>query len=130
VHGFRSVLAAVGLVLAASAGATGAVAPHDAMRARWRQPQAPIRIHGNTWYLRSRGLAAILITSPRGHVLIDGTLAETAPLSVANIRAPGFRLRDVRLILNSQAHGDHAGAIASVISVARRTCLPPCPATS
>jgi metallo-beta-lactamase class B len=80
----------------------------------WRQPQAPQRIYGNTWYVGSRGLSAILITSPQGHVLIDGTLPENAPMIEANIRALGFHLRDVKLILNSHAHGDHAGAIAAL----------------
>jgi metallo-beta-lactamase class B len=80
----------------------------------WRQPQAPQRIYGNTWYVGSRGLSAILITSPQRHVLIDGTLPENAPMIEANIRALGFHLRDVKLILNSHAHGDHAGAIAAL----------------
>jgi len=80
----------------------------------WRQPQAPQRIYGNTWYVGSRGLSAILITSPQGHVLIDGTLPENAPMVEANIRALGFHLHDVKLILNTHAHGDHAGAIAAL----------------
>ncbi|HEU4669852.1 MAG TPA: subclass B3 metallo-beta-lactamase [Dyella sp.] len=114
-HTFRSVPAGVGLLLATgAASAMGAVSPDAAMRTRWHQPQAPTRIYGNTWYVGSRGLGAILITSPRGHVLIDGTLAENAPMIEANIRALGFRLRDVRLILNTHAHADHAGAIAAL----------------
>jgi metallo-beta-lactamase class B len=110
----RFVLAAAGLILAASVGATDAASPGAAMRATWRQPQVPERIYGNTWYVGSRGLSAILITSPKGHVLIDGTLAGNAPMIEANIRALGFRLRDVKLILNTHAHGDHAGAIAAL----------------
>lgn len=79
-----------------------------------RQPQAPLRIYGNTWYVGSRGLSAILVTSPRGHVLIDGTLPENAAMVEANIRSLGFRLHDVRVILDSHAHGDHAGALAAI----------------
>jgi len=82
--------------------------------AAWRQAEAPRRIYGNTWYVGSRGLSAILITSPQGHVLIDGTLSENAAMVEANIRALGFRLRDVRVILNTHAHRDHAGAIAAI----------------
>ena len=78
----------------------------------WSQPQQPFRIYGNSWYVGTRGLSAVLITSPQGHVLIDGTLEGNAAQIEANIRALGFRLRDVRLILNSHAHADHAGAIA------------------
>ena len=62
----------------------------------------------------TRGLSAILITSPEGHVLIDGALPESAPRIIANIRALGFRVEDVRLILNSHAHFDHAGGIGPI----------------
>jgi metallo-beta-lactamase class B len=59
-------------------------------------------------------LSAILITSPQGHVLIDGTLESNAPQIEANIRALGFRMQDIHVILNSHAHFDHAGAIATL----------------
>lgn len=78
----------------------------------WSQPLQPFHLYGNTWYVGTQGLSAILITSPGGHVLIDGTLASNAEQIEANIRALGFRLRDIRVILNSHAHADHAGAIA------------------
>lgn len=84
------------------------------LRATWIQPQKPFRIYGNTYYVGSHGLSAILITSPEGDVLIDGTLPENAAMIESNIRALGFRLRDIKLILNSHAHGDHAGAIAAL----------------
>lgn len=82
--------------------------------AEWNQPQAPARLHGNTYYVGTRGLAALLITSPQGHVLIDGALPGSAPLILENIRALGFRAGDIRLILNSHAHFDHAGGIAAL----------------
>jgi len=83
-----------------------------ANNAAWSQPQQPFRIYGNSWYVGTQGLSAILITSPQGHVLIDGTLEGNAAQIEANIRTLGFRLHDVKLILNSHAHSDHAGAIA------------------
>jgi metallo-beta-lactamase class B len=82
--------------------------------AAWSQPRQPFRIYGNSWYVGTQGLSAILITSPQGHVLIDGTLEGNAAQIEANIRALGFRLRDIKLILNSHAHSDHAGAIAKL----------------
>jgi metallo-beta-lactamase class B len=82
--------------------------------AAWNEPQRPFRIHGNSWYVGTRGLSAILVTSPDGHVLLDGGLPESAPLVAAGIRALGFRLEDVKLILNSHAHYDHAGGIAAL----------------
>ncbi len=57
---------------------------------------------------------AVLITSPQGHILIDGGLAESAPHIAASIRALGFKLEDVRAIVNSHVHYDHAGGIAAL----------------
>ncbi len=80
----------------------------------WNTPQAPFLIYGNTYYVGPHGLSSILITSDQGHVLIDGALPESAPLIAANIRSLGFRVEDVKLILNSHVHFDHAGGIAEL----------------
>src|SRR5690349_5792661 len=80
----------------------------------WSVAQRPFRIFGNTYYVGTHGLASILVTSTRGHILIDGALPASAPQILANIRALGFRVDDVRLILNSHAHFDHAGGIAAL----------------
>jgi metallo-beta-lactamase class B len=82
--------------------------------AAWNAPQNPFRIYGGTYYVGVHGLSAILITSKDGHVLIDGDLAESVPSILANIRALGFRVEDVKLILNSHVHFDHAGGIAEL----------------
>jgi metallo-beta-lactamase class B len=80
----------------------------------WNLPQKPFRVYGNTYYVGVRGLASVLIASKRGLVLLDGDLAQSAPLIEANIRALGFRIEDVKLIVNSHAHFDHAGGIAAL----------------
>ena len=77
-------------------------------------PQAPFRIFGNSYYVGTHGVASILITSDKGHVLIDGDLARSVPMIVAHIRALGFRVADVKLILNTHVHCDHAGGIAAL----------------
>jgi metallo-beta-lactamase class B len=82
--------------------------------ASWSAAREPVRIFGNVYYVGTSGLAAILITSNEGHVLIDGTMASTAPIVLANIRDAGFRVEDIKLILNSHAHFDHAGGIGSL----------------
>lgn len=82
--------------------------------AEWNQPHAPVRLHGNTYYVGTHGLTALLITSPQGHVLIDGALPNSAPLILQNVRALGFDVRDIRLILNSHVHYDHAGGLAAL----------------
>ncbi len=94
------------------------IAPYTAEQcprcATWNTPHPPFRIFGNSWYVGTHGLGALLITSPEGHVLIDGGLPDTAPLILASITALGFDIRDVRLILNSHPHYDHAGGIAAL----------------
>jgi metallo-beta-lactamase class B len=82
--------------------------------ATWNVPVGPVRLLGNTFYVGTRGLSAILVTSPAGHILIDGGLPDSAPLIVQNIRALGFRETDIKLIVNSHVHYDHAGGIAAL----------------
>jgi metallo-beta-lactamase class B len=82
--------------------------------AEWNIPQDPIRLYGNTYYVGVHGLTSILITSPQGHVLIDGGTTESGPKIAASVRALGFRMEDVKLILNSHVHYDHAGGIAEL----------------
>lgn len=80
----------------------------------WNRPLAGFKVYGNTYYVGTAGLSAVLVTSKDGHVLLDGALPQSAPLIDENIRALGFRLADVKLILNSHAHYDHAGGIAAL----------------
>jgi metallo-beta-lactamase class B len=101
-----SVLAFVILLAAFSKGAPA--------QDNWNLPQTPFRVFGNTYYVGTAGLSAILITSDAGHILIDGALPESAPLIEANVRALGFEPQDIRLILNSHEHFDHAGGLAAL----------------
>lgn len=80
----------------------------------WTQPVPPHVIYGNTYFVGTKGLSSVLITSPQGHVLIDGTLPGNAGLIEANIRKLGFRVEDIKMILNTHAHIDHAGGIAQL----------------
>jgi len=91
--------------------------PQCSSCAAWNAPQTPFRIYGNTYYVGPHGLSSILITSDSGHILIDGGLAESAQQIAAHIRELGFRVEDVKLIVNSHVHFDHAGGIAELQSV-------------
>lgn len=109
------VLAAFLLVLAAlTAGQSGAPASSCADCPEWNKPQQPFRIYGNTYYVGPRGLSSILLTSRAGLVLIDGALPESVPQIVANIRTLGFRIEDVKFIVNSHVHFDHGGGISEL----------------
>lgn len=80
----------------------------------WNAPQKPFRIYGNTYYVGPHGLSSILITSKAGHVLIDGGLPESASQIAAHVSELGFRVEDIKLMVNSHVHFDHAGGIAEL----------------
>lgn len=81
--------------------------------AEWNAPQEPFRIFGYTYYVGTHGISSILITSPQGHMLIDGSLY-AAPQIADHIRQLGFRIRDVKWIGNSHVHYDHSGSLAEL----------------
>lgn len=78
----------------------------------WDQPAPPVRIHANTFYVGTCGIASILVTGESGHVLIDSGTEQGADLVADNIRALGFKLSDVRYLLHSHEHHDHVGGMA------------------
>ncbi len=78
----------------------------------WTKPAPPVRIFGNTYLVGTCGISSILIVGDDGDILIDAGPEDAADLIANNIRALGFRLSDVRIILNSHEHFDHAGGIA------------------
>lgn len=80
----------------------------------WNTPQKPFALYGNTYYVGTHGLSAVLITSNEGHILIDGGSDKSPAQIVRNIRQLGFKVEDIRLILSSHEHIDHAGGIAEL----------------
>ena len=80
----------------------------------WNKPREPFKIFGNTYFVGTDGLSAILIAGDAGLVLLDGGLEQSAALIDANIRKLGFKTEDVKLIVNSHGHYDHAGGIAAL----------------
>jgi metallo-beta-lactamase class B len=74
-------------------------------------PDEPFQIADNLYYVGATGVTSFLLTGPEGHVLIDGGYPETAPLIIASIAKLGFNIRDVKVLLNSHAHSDHAGGL-------------------
>jgi metallo-beta-lactamase class B len=80
----------------------------------WNGPKEPRRVFGNTYDVGVAGLGAVLIASPAGHILLDGGLPQSAPRIDESIRTLGFRTSDIKLIVNSHAHFDHAGGISAL----------------
>ncbi|MCZ7835660.1 HARLDQ motif MBL-fold protein [Atlantibacter hermannii] len=91
-----------------------AEAPPYSLFVDWAKPVKPLRIAESVWYVGTENLSSVLITTPQGHILIDGALDSSAAQIRQNIRALGFNLGDIRLILNSHARLDQAGGIAKL----------------
>jgi len=79
-----------------------------------QQPVEPFRIAGNFYYVGANDVASFLVTGPQGHILIDGGYPGTARLIEASIAKLGFDIRDVKILLNSEPHFDHAGGLAAL----------------
>jgi len=78
----------------------------------WSLPFRPRRIVGNVYYVGSNLISSFLIATPAGHILLDTGHAQMLPQVAANIEKLGFRVRDVKVLLNSHAHFDHCGGFA------------------
>jgi len=83
-------------------------------RPEWSTPVNPFRIAGNIYYVGTEGLAAYLIVSNRGAILLDGTTTGNAALIERNIEAMGVPLHAVKRLLSDHAHEDHVGALAKI----------------
>jgi len=112
-HALLGGLFALALPVAALASDT-AQATACAADAGWNDPATPLRVHGNTWYVGTCGISALLVTSDEGHILIDAATPQAGAQILANIRALGFRPEDVRAIVFSHEHFDHAGSLAEL----------------
>lgn len=80
----------------------------------WALPQKPYRIIGNLYYVGANELTSFLITTPKGHILLDAGMEEMVPQVEQNIESLGFHLAEVKILLNSQAHVDHAAGLAAL----------------
>lgn len=112
-------ISVAGMILAGPAWAAGAndpltrpIAPESSQR--WLAPQRPMRLHGQTYLVGFGGLNVALIRTSAGLILIDGAVPQAVRDVEAHIAALGFSIRDVKLILSTEPHFDHAGGIAAL----------------
>jgi metallo-beta-lactamase class B len=89
-----------------------APAPAPASPALSEDPFPPHRIADNLYYVGSKGLASYLVTTGKGHILINPSFETTVPLLRGNVEKLGFKITDVKILLNSHAHSDHVGGMA------------------
>ena len=80
----------------------------------WTRPTPAFRITPDIWYVGSEGLAAYLVKTKAGAILLDGTMTANVPGIERNIAAAGVRLRDIKYLLVSHAHFDHAEGVGAL----------------
>ncbi|MCM3902943.1 MAG: subclass B3 metallo-beta-lactamase, partial [Pyrinomonadaceae bacterium] len=86
----------------------------DSERRAWNRPVKPFRVVGNIYYVGAEGVASYLITTPQGHILMDSGFAETVPRIQDSLNQLGLKLEDVKVLINSHAHFDHAGGFSQL----------------
>ena len=93
-----------------------AVAPLFALGSpAWTTPFPPFRIAGNLYYVGSKDLAAYLVATPKGLILINANLQSSPPLIEKSVSALGFHFRDIKILLISHAHYDHCAGAAQIL---------------
>lgn len=85
----------------------------------WSAPYAPFRIAGNLYYVGTYDLACYLIVTPKGNILINTGLYNSADIIKKNVEALGFKMRRTKILLTTQAHNDHVGAMAAIKKTTR-----------
>lgn len=118
----RTTIAAT--LLAATPSTATAPIPHPASFAEhqarcagkdgWSDPAPPVRIIGNVYDIGTCGIVVLLVTGPAGNIVIDAATPEAVPSILANIRRLGLRPADVRILLSTHEHVDHAGGLAAL----------------
>jgi len=74
----------------------------------------PIRIVGNLYYVGDDDFASYLIVTPKGSVLINTGFEYSVPEIQSRVRTLGFRFSDIKILLVTHAHSDHAAGEAKV----------------
>lgn len=116
-----------GVLIAAVMTLTGTAAAQDADRndpllrpiaadyaKQWLEPQTPVRMHGQSYYVGFQGLGVVLIRTDAGLVLVDAGVPQAVRAIQANIRKLGFDPRQIKYILITEPHWDHAGGAAAL----------------
>ncbi|EQM86953.1 L1 family subclass B3 metallo-beta-lactamase [Stenotrophomonas hibiscicola] len=80
----------------------------------WLQPMAPLQIADHTWQIGTEDLTALLVQTADGAVLLDGGMPQMAGHLLDNMKLRGVAPQDLRLVLLSHAHADHAGPVAEL----------------
>ena len=108
-------------VLLCCAPASGQI--NDEESRSWNEPVKPHRVIGNVYYVGAKEVSSFLIVTPKGHILLDSGFNETVPHIQKNVAQLGYRFEDIKILINSHAHYDHAGGFASLKQLTKATLV-------
>ena len=92
------------------------VAAHAQANPDWHRAIPGFKIAGNLYYVGTADLAAYLIATPQGNILINGNFKQDVPAIRKSIEGLGFKYADTKILLISHAHGDHDEGIGLIKS--------------
>nr|WP_244311259.1 MBL fold metallo-hydrolase [Mucilaginibacter gossypii] len=95
------------------------IEPSAAKHPEWTRSFPPFQIAGNLYYVGTADLACYLITTSGGNILINTGLASSEQQITTNIKTLGFRISDTKILLTTQAHFDHMGAMAAIKKITK-----------
>ena len=85
-----------------------------AVMPKWTAPFEPFQLIDNIYYVGTDGISAYIIKTSQGLILMDTALPQQTGEIKGNIAKLGFKVADIKIILNSHAHFDHTGGIAEI----------------
>ena len=65
----------------------------------WTEPYPAFRVVGNLYGVGTEDLAAWLITTEDGHILINTGLEDSTAIIQGNMESLGFELEDIKILL-------------------------------
>jgi metallo-beta-lactamase class B len=85
-----------------------------ALTKKWTTPFEPFQLIGNIYYIGTDGIAVYIIKTSQGLILMDTALPESTGMIKDSMSKLGFKVADIKYILNTHAHFDHTGGFAEI----------------
>lgn len=81
---------------------------------KWTAPFEPFQLIDNIYYVGTDGIAVYVIKTSQGLILMDTAMSQSTGMIKDNIAKLGFKVADIKYILNTHAHLDHTGGFAEI----------------
>ncbi|KZD21557.1 BJP family subclass B3 metallo-beta-lactamase [Tardiphaga robiniae] len=81
---------------------------------KWTAPFEPFQLIDNIYYVGTDGIAVYIIKTSDGLILMDTGVPQSTGMIKDHIAKLGFKVSDIKIILNSHAHFDHTGGFAEI----------------